>query len=257
MRQKIVEDSTAAAFFIARHRGLEFPLSFPPLSHDSMKNILPLAVLVVVLPAVAAQVVPTPVAVFSGSPGTTQANTFPSCLIVLNAGAQAPGMTFAPFPGSLGLFSPSKTFSYTCVGNQVGVAPGILSYPQTVLEGIPYQPLALGLSVLPAGLSCGGSTGTSCLAGGSPFNNQLTPYGRYHLTPTPEILFDGISASHPHPAALDMNGQFSLNGTMAIDTVSNGGSERRLAIQAIVVDPSAPGGLTLSACLNLDQWIAY
>ena len=35
------------------------------------------------------------------------------------------------------------------------------------------------------------------------------------------------------------------------------GSERRLAIQAIVVDPSAPGGLTLSACLNLDQWIAY
>ena len=93
------------------------------------------------------------------------------------------------------------------------------------------------------------------MSNGSLFANQVTPYGRYHLTSNPVILFDGITPGHPNPGVLNGFGQFSLNGMLNVDTAANGGVESRFAVQAIVVDPGAPAGLTLSACLNVDQWV--
>lgn len=219
-----------------------------------MKTILSLVVTLAILPATPAQPPPTPVAVFPGSFTLTQVNTFESCLIVTAAGVQAPGMDFAAFPGVLTIFSPSTTFAYTCDGTVTGAAPGLLSYPLVTIEGTAMQPFALGLSVVPSGLPCGGAAMTPCMSGGSLFNNQITPYGRYHLT-APTVILDGISANHPNPGFLNAFGRYTLGGTLTVDTVANGGAEKRLAIQVIVADPAAAAGLTLSACLNVDQWV--
>jgi hypothetical protein len=56
---------------------------------------------------------------------------------------------------------------------------------------------------------------------------------------------------------LNAAAQFPLNGSFAIDPFTFGGPEPRLAVQALVLDPTAASGFTLSACLTIDQWVNY
>jgi len=211
-----------------------------------MKSLLPFLAFAVLLPAQP----PTPTAVFDAS--SSQSNTTPSCL-VMQATVQAPGMATSPFPGAIGIFSPSRTFAFTCDGTLSGVAPGVLTYVGQI-EGGGQMPFLLAVDLVTPGIPCGGSSGSSCLTGGSLFGTTPTPFGLYHRGATPLILLDGIAGLAP-PASLNFFGRFLLAGSFAVDTVANGGGEVRLGLQALVADPGSMSGFTLTACLNVDQWV--
>ena len=104
---------------------------------------------------------------------------------------------------------------------------------------------------------CGGFAGWPCMTGPLLFSSVALPgVGTYHLTPTPIILLDGIFGTAP-PAFLDGSGTLPLSATITVDTVTNGGVEQNFAIQAAIVDPSAPSGFSLTACLTVSQWVFY
>ena len=195
---------------------------------------------------------PTPTAILP-SPGS-QMNTGPSCL-VMSGSVQAPGSTSQGFPGSLSLFDPSTTFAYQCDGTQTGTSPGALAYVGFA-EGGTNQPFALAVAELPAALPCGGTTGQACMSQPSLFSSIPTPYGLFHLGLNFSIIMDGIDPNHPVQASLNFVGRYTLIGSVLVDTAANGGAGKRLAVPLLVANPSAPNGFTLSACLNVDQWVA-
>lgn len=194
----------------------------------------------------------TPTAVLP-SPGS-QANSAPACL-VMSGSVQAPGALSQGFPGGLGLWDPSTTFAYQCDGTQTGVPSGALAYVG-FLEGGANQPFALGVSEIPASLTCGGPAGQPCMTQPSLFNSIPTPYGLFHLGLNFSIIMDGIDPTHPVQASLNFIGRYTLIGNFPVNTAANGGVEKRLAVQILVADPGAANGFTLSACLNVDQWVA-
>lgn len=207
---------------------------------------------IVTLPAGLPAQAPTPTAVLT-SPGS-QANTAPACL-VMSGSAMAPGGLAQGFPGSIGLWDPSTTFAFQCDGSQTGVAPGGVGYIGYVGGGN-NQPFALGVAQIPSAFTCGGPAGTPCMTQASLFSSIPTPYGLFHLGLNFSIVMDGTNASHPVQSSLNPIGRYTLVGSFPVNTVANGGTEGRLAVQALVADPAAATGLTLSACLNVDQWVS-
>lgn len=196
---------------------------------------------------------PTPTELFPAV-GLNQLNTTPSCLI-MSASVQGPGQTSNAFPGFLSLFSPSSTWAYTCDGSQTGVSAGSISYVGT-FEGTPFMPFAIGITAIPGSLACGGPSGTPCMTGGTLFNTSFTPHGILHLDLNAlTLIIDGIN--NPGPVGtLNLFGQYPLVGAIDVDTAANGGAEQRIAIQGLCANPGAPSGFTLSACLNVDQWVS-
>jgi len=215
------------------------------------KTLSACAALLLSMAVVSAQT-PTPTALIPAS-GFNQLNTFQSCLI-MTASVQGPGQASNPFPGFLSLFSPSSTWAYTCDANQTGVAAGSIAYVG-VFEGTALQPFAIGITAVSGSLACGG--GTPCMTQGSLFNTSFTPYGILHLDPNNLVLaIDGINNPNGPVGVLNQFGQFPLVGSVTVDTAANGGAEQRFAVQGLCADPSSPNGFTLSACLNIDQWVS-
>jgi hypothetical protein len=208
--------------------------------------------LAVLLASTAAQVPVTQTAVFP-SPGS-QLNS-PGASLHVTAVVQSPGEAPSPLVTVLSPGSLSSTLAYVSFGSTTFPAPGSMTLSGS-LNGTSGAPFTLGLSIVPGSTFCGGFAGWPCMTGPLLFNTIPTPFGLYHLTTSPIIVLDGIGGSAP-PGFLDGNGTFPLSATGVVNTVTNGGFEFNLAVQAAVLDPSALSGLTLSACLTVNQWVFY
>jgi hypothetical protein len=209
-----------------------------------------LAAGVLLLAPAPAQVTQT--AVFP-SPGS-QANSATAALW-MTAIVQAPGELASPLVNVMGAGSLSSTLAYTAFGSTTFPQPGTMALAGA-LRGTPGAPLVLGLSVRIGGTFCGGFAGWPCMTGPLLFASIPTPFGTYHLDPAPLILLDGIGGTAP-PAALDAMGQFPLAATLPVDTQTNGGMEGHFAVQAAILDPGSPGGLSLTAAFTVEEWIFY
>ncbi len=128
------------------------------------------------------------------------------------------------------------------------------------LGGAPNAPFALAVSVLRTSIACGSSTTIPCASIPYAPNTLSTPFGTYHLTDAanpPILLFDGLGIGlNPAPASvLDSQGNFGVIGGYqlgGVPTVPN--SPGHVAIQALVMDPTSPAGVRLSAALVFAHW---
>ena len=210
---------------------------------------LALATQTVLLPAQLA----TPTAVFT-SPGS-QANS-PAAALTVSGFFQAPGRPPSPTTTYVSAgTAASVTVCHQSYGSSTFPLPGMWSLTGTVL-GAANSPIAVAVEVVPGSYFCGGFAGTPCMTGPQLFASVPTAAGELHLSPNMTIILDGMWGGAP-PAALDANGSYALMGSGTIDTVTNGGSEYHFAVQAAVADPTAPAGVTLTACLTASQWVFY
>jgi hypothetical protein len=196
--------------------------------------------------------VPTPINVLE-SVGS-QANSLRACLIVSAANLQAPGYAPVPFIFVMSFLSGSRTLAYTCPAGATVPSAGSATINVT-LEGTANAPFILAVSVVPGSRPCGGPQFVPCMATPTLFSSTASPFGIYHLGASPILVLDGVSPG-PNPGSISPQGSYPLNATVPIGTAANGGIEQRFGVQALVADPTAPAGFTLSACFNLDQWVA-
>lgn len=194
----------------------------------------------------------TPTAIFP-SQGTQQ-NT-PGATLTASGTLQAPGNIPSANLSILAAGSPSTTVCHQSFGSTTFPFPGSWNLTGQV-TGAPGSPIAVALEVIPGSFFCGGFAGTPCMTGPLLFASTPTPLGILHLTPNMQILLDGIWNTAPG-ASLDANGIFALAGTGPIDTVTNGGVEQHFAVQAAVADPTAPSGVSLTACMTVAQWVFW
>lgn len=196
---------------------------------------------------------PTPTAVFpsAGSQGNSA-----NAALTVGGLFQAPGHP----PSATGTYLTSASTSSITVchqsyGSTTFPAPGMWSLGGAVL-GLPNSPIAVAVEVVPGGFICGGFAGWPCMTGPQLFASTPTVAGTVHLSSNLSFILDGIWGGAP-PAFLGSNGTYSLSGTGVIDTLTNGGNEYHFAVQAAVADPTAPAGVTLTACLTASQWVFW
>ncbi len=128
------------------------------------------------------------------------------------------------------------------------------------LGGAPNAPFALAVSVIRTPFACGSPTTIQCASIPYAPNTLATPFGTYHLTDAanpPVLLFDGLGIGlNPAPAStLDSQGNLGVVGGYqlgGVPIVQN--SPGHVAMQALMMDPTSPAGVRLSAALVVAHW---
>jgi len=209
-----------------------------------------LACLLAVALPVSAQITPTAVFPTQG----TQHNTAAAALTVSGT-FQAPGNIPSANLSILAAGSPSTTVCHRSFGSTTFPVVGSWNLAGQV-NGAPGSAIAVAVEIMPGSFFCGGFAGAPCMTGPLLLASSPTPLGTLHLTPNMQIILDGLWGTAP-AASLGAGGTFPLSGTGTINTVTNGGAEYHFAVQAAVADPTAPGGVSLTACMTAAQWVFW
>ncbi len=150
----------------------------------------------------------------------------------------------------------SATLVWTVVG-AFGPTPLETLILSGSVDGAPNMPLALGVSLSqtpsPSCSLSGG--GPSCPPGTILLGNTASPFGLYHLTSVPFLIYDGIGGTAP-AATTGASGSFNVAGALAIGG-ANPATTYHMAFQALVADPTAAAGHRLTAAFTIAQWIIF
>ena len=182
------------------------------------------------------------------APGSQQ-NTSTTVLDVSGTIAE-PGAS-TPQLNVMGPGSPSTTLAWVDIGS-IPSPPATFSMDLGIL-GAGAQPFVLAVSVTPGVISCGGIVGAPCATGPFLPSSVATPFGQVHLDVTAVPVIDSIGAfGAPFGPPLPAGGlAVSFSFPLADNAVWGRG---HVVLQALVVDPTTPAGLGLTAAFSLADW---
>lgn len=151
-----------------------------------------------------------------------------------------------------GALSASASIMWVMAG--IPVATGPSTNLLLGVDGGSAAPLALLVSSEPSTLSCA-FPGPPC--GLQPWlpGSQGTPFGQFHLGPAPFALVDGIGLGLNAAPSVNLGptGNFTAQGTAPWSNTGMLGSPDNHTVQALVGDPAAPFGFSLSAAFALPK----
>ena len=158
-----------------------------------------------------------------------------------------------PTPNAV-ILGPAAVSTSYCWVSAPNFPPSAHSFSMNLsVDGLPGQPLILAATITPGQFICGGFAGAPCATG--PFfpNAIPTGSGQYHLDAQPIGIIDSIGSLGGLNVQLDGTGTLGLGLSFPFSSSAPWGTGH-VALQALVLDPSAAAGYTFSAAFSLVDW---